>query len=48
MGFLRPEATLFLTWFLPESSYARIAPEIETTLESVRFAAGQTPSFSGY
>lgn len=48
VGFHRPEATLFLTWFLPESSHGRIAPEIEATLESMRFTAAETPSFSGY
>jgi hypothetical protein len=48
LGFHRPDATLFLTWNIPESSYGRLAPEIDATLESVRFAARGTPSFSGY
>ena len=29
LGFHRPDATLFLTWDSPESSYGRIAPEIQ-------------------
>ncbi len=45
LGFHRPEATLFLTWNIPESSYERVAPEIETTLESVRFTTSDNPSF---
>jgi hypothetical protein len=48
VGFHRPDATLFLTWDSPESSYARIAPEIKATLESVRFPSSGAPSFSGY
>jgi hypothetical protein len=48
LGFHRPNATLFLTWAIPESSYARLADEIKTTLESVRFTAVESPSFSGY
>ena len=41
LGFHRPDATLFLTWDIPESSYARVAGEIKTTLESVRFTASE-------
>ena len=37
LGFVRPQETLYLTWHIPESSYDRIAPEIQTTLESMRF-----------
>ena len=37
VGFHRPDATLFLTWNSPESSYERIAAEINATLETVRF-----------
>jgi hypothetical protein len=48
LGFHRPNATLFLTWDIPESSYAQVADEIKTTLESVRFTAVESPSFSGY
>ena len=48
LGFNRPDATLFLTWDIPESSYRRVAGEIKTTLESVRFTTSQSPSFSGY
>jgi hypothetical protein len=48
VGFHRPDATLFLTWDTPESSYARIAPDIDATLESVRFTASGTRTFYGY
>jgi hypothetical protein len=48
MGFHRPDATLFLSWTAPETSYARIAPEIQATLESVRFTSSGKPSFYGY
>jgi len=48
LGFARPDDTLFLTWHVPESSYERIAPDIQATLESLRFtASGKTPS-AGY
>ena len=36
IGFIRREDTLTLTWHLPESSYQRIAPEIQATLDSLR------------
>jgi hypothetical protein len=39
MGFLRPSGTIYLSWNSPESSYSRIAPEIEATLGSIRFSA---------
>ncbi len=42
LGFHRPDATLFLTWVVPESSYDRIAPDIKATLETVRFTAERT------
>jgi hypothetical protein len=48
LGFPRENATLFLTWDIPESSYARLADEVKTTLESVRFAAGESTSFSKF
>ena len=48
MGVHRPDATLFLTWDVPESSYARVAHDIKATLESVRFSAPGNPSFHGY
>jgi hypothetical protein len=40
VGFARPGNTLFLTWHAPESSYERIAPDIEATLASVRWVVG--------
>jgi hypothetical protein len=48
LGFHRPDATLFLTWNTPESSYGRIAPEIKATLETVRFINNGKPAFYGY
>jgi hypothetical protein len=38
IGFLRPSGTTYFSWNAPESSYDRIAPEIEATLESIRFS----------
>jgi hypothetical protein len=38
MGFLKPSGTIYLLWNSPESSYGRIAPDIEATLESIRFS----------
>ena len=40
LGFPRPVATLYLAWHVPESSYNRIAPEIQATIDSVRFTSG--------
>jgi hypothetical protein len=37
VGFVRPGETVFLTWHTPESSYQRIAPDIDATLKSFRF-----------
>ena len=48
LGFHRPDATLFLTWDSPESSYERIAAEIKATLETVRFTTSGNPAFYGY
>ena len=45
VGFPRPDATLFLAWNIPESSYQGVASDIQATLESVRFTAGGTTSF---
>jgi hypothetical protein len=47
IGFPRPDATLFLTWDVPESAYGRIAGEIEATLESIRFSSSGTPTSYG-
>jgi hypothetical protein len=48
MAFQKPEATYFLTWDMPESSYAQLAGDIKTTFESVRFASSGRPSSYGY
>ena len=37
LAFARPKATIYLTWHMPEGSYDRIEPEIQTTLQSLRF-----------
>ena len=37
IGLIRRDDTLYLTWHMPESSYDRIAPEIQATLESMRY-----------
>jgi hypothetical protein len=37
LAFARAEATIYLTWHMPEGSYDRIEPEIRTTLQSLRF-----------
>jgi hypothetical protein len=37
MGFVKPSATIYFSWNAPESSYSRLAPQIEATLESIRF-----------
>jgi hypothetical protein len=39
IGFVRPSETLYLTWHMPESSHAQIAPQIDATLESLRFTS---------
>jgi len=48
LGFLRETATLYLTWHAPESSYGRIAPEIEATLKSCRLTSGGKTSSYEY
>jgi hypothetical protein len=48
VGFHRQNSTLFLTWDSPESSYGRISPEIQATLETVRFTSSDKPVFFGY
>ena len=47
-GFARPRNTLYLTWHGPESSYERIRPDIEATLESLRFFDNVEPPPRGY
>jgi len=39
IGFIRPSETLYLTWHMPESSHAQIAPQIDATLESLQFTS---------
>jgi hypothetical protein len=38
IGFLRPSGTVYFSWNSPESSYSRIAPDLEATLDSIRFS----------
>jgi hypothetical protein len=40
LGFLAPDRTIYLRWHAPEASYDRIAPDIRTTLDSIRLAPG--------
>jgi hypothetical protein len=47
-AFARPRNTAYLTWRMPESSYKRIHPDIEATLESLRFFDNETPAPRGY
>jgi hypothetical protein len=47
-GFVRPGETLYLTWHMPESSHTRIAPQIDTTLESLRFTSSGKMATYGY
>jgi len=37
VGFLRPSGTIYLSWNGPEASYSRMAPDIDATLDSIRF-----------
>jgi hypothetical protein len=39
-GFPRPRETLYLAWHTPEGSFARLAPDIEATINSLRFTDG--------
>lgn len=48
LGFHRPDATLFLTWDSPESSYGQIAADIKATLETVRFITNGKLAFYRY
>ena len=48
MGFAKPDATYFLTWNMPESSYSQLSGDIKTTLDSVRFASSGQPTSYGY
>jgi hypothetical protein len=48
LGFARPGQTLYLAWHMPESSYDRIAPEIQATLETLRFTSSGELSSDSY
>jgi hypothetical protein len=37
LAFARPSGTIYLTWHMPEASFDRIEPEIQTSLDSLRF-----------
>jgi hypothetical protein len=38
LGFLTPDRTIYLRWHVPDGSYDRIAPDIRSTIASVRLA----------
>jgi hypothetical protein len=47
IGIVRSSGPLFLSWTMPESSHARIAPDIEATLGSLKLPADtRLPSYS--
>jgi hypothetical protein len=48
MGFLKPSGTIYLSWIAPESSYSLIAPQIEATLESIRFSTTRMWSMGSF
>ena len=48
VGFARSRGTLFLSWHTPEQAHARIAPDIEAMLESLRLRADTQPSTSSH
>jgi len=48
LGFARNDDTVYITWNLPESSYARVAPEIQGMLDSLRLSPGGPPRRIGY
>ncbi len=37
VGFVRPSATLYLTWHVAESAHDRTASQIDATLQSIQF-----------
>jgi hypothetical protein len=48
VAFVRGDLTLVFVWHVFDASYAQIAPDIETTLESLRFtSSARTSSYSG-
>jgi hypothetical protein len=47
VGIVRSSVPLFLSWTMPESAHARIAPDIEATLGSLKLSADtRLPSYS--
>jgi hypothetical protein len=38
LGIMRSNGALFLSWHMPESAHARIAPDIEATLGSLKLS----------
>jgi hypothetical protein len=45
LGFLAPDRTIYLRWHVPDGSYDRIAPDIRSTIDSIRLAAeGHRPA----
>jgi hypothetical protein len=47
VGIIRSSGPLFLSWHMPESAHARITPDIEATLGSLKLSADtRLPSYS--
>ncbi len=38
LGFLAPDRTIYLRWHVPDASFDRIAPDIRSTIASIRLA----------
>jgi hypothetical protein len=48
VALVRPDGTLYLTWHMPESAYARVAPDIQATLDTIRFTSSSGPASYSY
>ncbi len=48
VGIVRSSGPLFLSWTMPESAHARIAPDIEATLGSLKLSADTRPPSYSY
>jgi hypothetical protein len=48
VAFPRANGPLYLTWHLPESAYAQVAPEIESTLKGLKMSADDRRSSYSY
>lgn len=47
LGFVRPDATIYIVWHAPESAFHQIEPDIDATLATLRFtSSGNTSSYS--